>query len=178
MRILNIMSCALIVGCGVVSASAPPPDSSTSNDASASVEVAGLEAPFPEGVEQIVQRPDDLEWGPCPPGPLAGEGCQMAVLEGNPKAEQLFTFRVHITKPFVLPPHTHPRNERVTVIDGALNVGFGDTVDKEVSTRFEAGDFYVNRAGAHHFVWSDEPTTIQLTGIGPWAIHPVGASSE
>jgi quercetin dioxygenase-like cupin family protein len=97
----------------------------------------------------------------------------MAVLEGNPKAEQLFTFRIRTTEPFVLPPHTHPRNERVTVIDGALYVGFGDTVEKAASTRFEAGDFYVNRAGAAHFVWSNEPMTVQLTGIGPWAIHPL-----
>ena len=132
-----------------------------------------LEAEIPGGVDQVVYRGGEIEWGPCPPGPLAGPGCQMAVLEGNPKTEQLFTFRIRTTEPFVLPSHTHPRNERVTVIEGALNVGFGDTVDKSASTRFEAGDYYVNRAGAHHFVWSDEPTTIQLTGIGPWAIHPV-----
>jgi quercetin dioxygenase-like cupin family protein len=97
----------------------------------------------------------------------------MAVLEGDPKSEQLFTIRVRTTEPFVLPPHTHPGNERVTVLEGALNVGFGDTVDKAESSRFETGDYYVNRAGAVHFVWSDEPMTIQLTGIGPWAIQPV-----
>lgn len=132
-----------------------------------------LEAEIPAGVEQVVYRAGEIEWGPCPPGPLAGPGCQMAVLEGDPKTEQLFTFRIRTTEPFVLPTHTHPRNERVTVIEGALNVGFGDTVDKAASSRFEAGDYYVNRAGAKHFVWSDEPTTIQLTGIGPWAIRPV-----
>lgn len=136
-------------------------------------EAQKLEADLPVGVDQVVTRGDEIEWGPCPPGPLAGEGCRMAVLEGNPKAEQLFTFRIRTTEPFVLPPHTHPRNERVTVIDGAVYVGFGAAVDKGASTRFEAGDFYVNRAGAVHFVWSDEPVTLQLTGIGPWAIHPV-----
>lgn len=132
-----------------------------------------LEAALPDGVDQAVTRVESIDWGPCPPGPLAGDGCGMAVLDGDPGAEQLFTFRVRITRPFVLPAHTHPRNERVTVIDGAVNVGFGSVVDKAASTRFEAGDFYVNRAGAIHFVWSDEPVTLQLTGIGPWAIHPV-----
>lgn len=136
-------------------------------------EAQTLEAALPDGVDQVVRRDGEIEWGPCPPGPLAGEGCKMAVLEGDPKAEQLFTFRIRTTEPFVLPPHTHPRNERVTVIDGALYVGFGDTVDKAASTRFEVGDYYVNRAGAPHFVWSDEPMTVQLTGIGPWAIHPL-----
>lgn len=132
-----------------------------------------LEVGFPDDVDQVVHRSDEIEWGPCPPGPLTGLGCRMAVLEGDPKTEQLFTLRIRTTEPFVLPLHTHPRNERVTVIDGALYVGFGTTVDKAASTRFEAGDFYVNRAGAAHFVWSDEPVTVQLTGIGPWAIHPV-----
>lgn len=132
-----------------------------------------LEAALPSGVDQAVVRADSIDWGPCPPGPLAGDGCGMAVLDGDPGAEQLFTFRVRITRPFVLPAHTHTRNERVTVVDGAVNVGFGSTIDKAASTRFETGDFYVNRAGAVHFVWSDEPVTLQLTGIGPWAIHPV-----
>lgn len=136
------------------------------------VNAQSLEAPLPLGVDQVVQRPETIEWGPCPPGPLAGDGCRMAVLEGDPKTEQLFTIRIRTTEPFVLPPHTHPGNERVTVLAGALNVGFGDTVDKAASSRFEAGDYYVNRAGAVHFVWSDEPMTIQLTGIGPWAIRP------
>ena len=139
----------------------------------ATADAQSLEPDMPEGVDQIIQTSESIEWGPCPPGALAGEGCRMAVLEGNPRAEQLFTFRIEMTRPFVLPPHTHPRNERVTVIDGAINVGFGTTVDKAASTRFEAGDFYVNRAGAPHFVWSDEPTTVQLTGIGPWEIHPI-----
>lgn len=145
--------------------------------ASAVSDAQSLEARLPDGADQVVHRAGGLQWGSCPPGPLASEGCRMAVLEGDPKAEQLFTFRVRTTEPFVLPPHTHPRNERVTVIEGAVHVGFGDTVDKEASSRFEAGDFYVNRAGAVHFVWSDEPVTLQLTGIGPWAIHPVAEAS-
>ena len=135
-----------------------------------------LEAALPEGVDQVVHRPETIEWGACPPGPLSEVGCQMAVLEGDPKSGQLFTIRIRTSEPFVLPTHTHPGNERVTVLEGALNVGFGDTVDKAESSRFETGDYYVNRAGAVHFVWSDEPMTIQLTGIGPWAIHPVPES--
>ncbi len=154
LRIAAMVGCVLLIGAAVANAQS-------------------LEAPLPTGVDQVVHHPETIEWGPCPPGPLAGEGCGMAVLEGDPKSEQLFTFRIRTTAPFVLPLHTHPRNERVTVLEGALNVGFGDTVDKAASTRFEAGDYYVNRAGAAHFVWSDEPMTIQLTGIGPWAIHPV-----
>jgi len=135
-----------------------------------------LEAAFPDGVDQVVRRRAEMEWGPCPPGALVVEGCTMAVLEGDPRAEQIFTLRIRTARPFVLPPHTHPRNERVTVIEGAVHVGFGDRVDKAASGRYEAGDYYVNQAGAAHFVWSDEPVVLQLTGIGPWAIEPLAAA--
>jgi quercetin dioxygenase-like cupin family protein len=173
MRYLTAVGSAwLLCGAAAVSA-APDPQQTPSTRGQAAT--ATLEAELPAGVDQIVHRPREIEWGPCPPGPLSGEGCGMAVLEGSPGAEQLFTFRIRVTKPFVLPPHTHPRNERVTVIAGAVHVGFGATVDKASSRRFEAGDFYVNRAGAAHFVWSDEPAILQLTGIGPWGIHPAGA---
>lgn len=165
MRATCLLSLLLVVGCTAEVSTAPPPEPA--------FDLSSLEASFPEGLHQIVHRPGDIQWGPCPAGPLEGLGCQMAVLEGSPKAEQIFTFRIQTTEPFVLPPHTHPRNERVTVLDGAVYVGFGDVVDKEASTRFEVGDYYVNRAGAHHFVWSDEPVTLQLTGIGPWMIQPV-----
>ena len=137
-----------------------------------------VEAPFPQGVDQIVHRAGQIEWGPCPPGPASGPGCSMAVLEGSPTAGHLFTIRIRTTGPLVIPPHLHPRNERVTVIEGAVHVGFGDTLDKTTSQRFESGDYYVNRAGAHHFVWSDEPVVLQITGIGPWEIRPVQASTD
>ena len=173
MRSLTTIWSVFLLGCAVAAAAAPPPEQTPSTQSPAPAVTATLEARFPAEVDQIVHRSGEIEWGPCPPGPFSGEGCGMAVLEGSPGAEQLFTFRIRGTKPFLLPPHTHPRNERVTVIGGAVHVGFGATVDKASSTRFEAGDFYVNRAGAVHFVWSDEPVILQLTGIGPWGIHPV-----
>lgn len=183
MRIPTILWLVLLAGCAADSSHET--DGNTSADPSHEqvastggpepTDLANLEATFPDGVDQVVHRAGEIEWGPCPPGPLSELGCRMAVLEGSPKAEQVFTIRIQTTEPFVLLPHTHPRNERATVLDGAVNVGFGDVVDKSASTRFEAGDYYVNRAGAHHFVWSDEPVMIRLTGIGPWAIHPVNA---
>ena len=173
MRFMTTMCCIVCIGFAAAVPAGWPLAEAFPTGGEGAEAFAALETPFPEGVDQVVHHAGEIEWGPCPPGTLAGDGCRMAVLEGSPKAEQIFTFRIRITEPFVLPPHTHPRNERVTVIDGALFVGFGDSVDKEASTRFEAGDFYVNRAGAHHFVWSDEPVTVQLTGIGPWAINPL-----
>ena len=94
-----------------------------------------------------------MPWGPGPgsvPFP-----CEMAVLEGSPKEPGLFTIRIRTTEPWVMPPHTHPRAERVTVLSGTIHVGFGEEVDRAASQTFTTGDYYVNAPFATHFVWAD-----------------------
>ena len=121
---------------------------------------------FPEGSVQHVVRADATPWQPCPPS-LPGE-CTMAVLEGNPGGEDLFTVRFRIEGEFLLPPHWHPKDERVTVISGTVAVAFGADARREDATEFGPGDYYVNARNAVHTVWVTGPTVIQITGIGPW----------
>lgn len=135
-------------------APAPPPDAGN----------------FAEGQQQIVVRAAEAKYGPCPPA-IPFE-CEMAVLEGNPQGSGLFTTRFRVQRPFLLQPHSHPRAERVTVLSGRISVGFGTTADKAAGTGFGAGDYYVNAPGAVHYVWADGPVEIQITGIGPWEVHP------
>jgi len=126
---------------------------------------------FTPGEEQIVHRAADMPYGPGPEAvPFA---CEMAVLEGDPGSAGLFTIRLRTREPWVMPPHSHPRAERVTVLAGRIHVGFGEAVDRQASQAFTTGDYYVNAAGAVHFVWADEPVEIQITGIGPWEVHPL-----
>lgn len=128
-----------------------------------------IEAAMPAGEKQLVQRAEDLKWGPCPP--VLPKGCEMAVLEGSPREEILFTARFRTTTPFELKPHSHPGNERVTILEGKVGVGFGDAIDREVVAWFGPGDYYVNAKGAPHFVLADEPALLQITGIGPWKVN-------
>jgi len=74
-----------------------------------------------------------------------------------------------------LPPHTHPADERVTVISGSVHVALGDTFDAAKGIVVTAGGFYVNPTPLPHYLWTDEECVIQVTGIGPWRITPVGA---
>ncbi len=119
----------------------------------------------------MATRGEDVQWGACPPALPAG--CEMAVLEGDPKKEMLFTARFRTVGRFELKPHWHPKNERVTVLEGRVGVGFGDEIDLDVVTWFAPGDYYVNAKEAHHFVLADGPTVLQITGIGPWEVHYV-----
>jgi len=95
----------------------------------------------------------------------------MVVLEGDPKREMLFTVRFRVHDSFEMKPHWHPRNERVTILEGKVGVGFGDEVDRENVSWFGPGDYYVNAEQAHHFVLVDGPAVLQITGVGPWKVN-------
>ena len=121
---------------------------------------------FPAGEVQHVVRADGADWKPCPPA--LPKDCEMAVLEGNPKAADLFTVRFRVREKMKLPPHWHPKDERVTIISGKVAVAFGADSAREDATEFGAGDYYVNARHQLHSVWVEGPTVIQITGIGPW----------
>lgn len=110
-----------------------------------------------------------IQWKQNIPG--LPKGTEMAVLEGNPKSEGLFTLRLKAPAFMTLPVHSHPTHERVTVLDGKIYVGFGDTFDEAVSTAFSPGDYYVNPPQAFHYVYTkSEGAVVQITGMGPWQV--------
>ena len=126
---------------------------------------------FPEGEVQLVVRAGEEPWRPCPPGLPAG--CEMAVLEGDPQAPDLFTIRFRVQGDFEMPPHWHPKDERVTIVSGKALVAFGTEAKRENAEEFGPGDYYVNRRNETHVVWIDGPSVLQITGIGPWEANPV-----
>jgi quercetin dioxygenase-like cupin family protein len=121
---------------------------------------------FAEGIVQHAVPADEIAWKACPPH--LPSGCEVAVLEGNPQGSGMFTVRFRLTDEFVMPAHTHPKDERVTVLKGRMAVGFGVGATREDAREFEPGDYYVNARGAVHTVWADKSSEIQITGIGPW----------
>src|SRR5437762_11160139 len=101
------------------------------------------------------------------------KGTKVAVLEGDPKQPGIFTMRLRIPAGSKVIPHWHPRPERVTVLSGKVAVGFGDTWNDKEMHGFNPGDFYVNPAESHHYVWFPRTSVIQITGEGPWALKPL-----
>lgn len=127
-----------------------------------------LLAEVPEGTIQATA--DTLEWRDAPPS--LPKGSQIAVLEGNPGQEGMFTLRVRVPAGARLQAHTHPRPERVTILSGAVGVGFGPHYDQTRLKVFRAGDFYVNPPGKTHFVSFAQDSEVQITGQGPWVVEP------
>jgi quercetin dioxygenase-like cupin family protein len=135
---------------------------------------ASAQIPPSNGIPSgAIQQPaESMQWrGGTPSRP---PGTKIMVLEGNPTTEGFFTIRLKVPAGTVLPPHWHPRDERVTVLSGTVRVGFGDRVDESATTTFGAGSFYLNPPNSHHFVIFPEESVVQLTGVGPWELHIVG----
>jgi len=111
----------------------------------------------------------DLKWSDTKP-PLLPRA-KVAVVEGNPKTGGHFTIRLKFPPYYKIPPHTHPVDERTTVISGVINIGFGDVLDTTNAKRLTPGCFYLNPAGVHHYFFtSEKETEIQISTIGPWGL--------
>src|SRR5215472_16924928 len=120
--------------------------------------------------------PTTIEWKP---GPAAiPDGAKMAVLEGDPAKEGPFVVRFKFASGYHVPPHTHPKTERVTVISGNLYLATGETLDRNSAKQLPAGSFGYWPAGMKHAGWSEGETVIQLHGIGPWQINYVNPADD
>ena len=123
-----------------------------------------------------IHRPDQITWKAGPPS--LPPGAKMAVLEGDPAQEGLFTMRVIMPDDFSIQPHTHPAVEHVTVISGTLNIGMGDTFDKAATTPMPTGTFGHWPAGMKHFGWTKGETILQVHGVGPWKINYLNPADD
>ena len=94
---------------------------------------------------------DKTEWRDGPPS--LPRGAKIAVLEGDPNKDGPFVFRAKVPDGYRIPPHTHPKTERVTVIAGTFNMGMGDKFDEKAAKPMPAGTYGYWEAGMKHFVW-------------------------
>ena len=69
-----------------------------------------------------------LKWGPCPA--FIGEGCEIAVLHGDPAKRNLDVF-FKVPGDFKIPHHWHTSPERMILVSGTLKVTY-DNHDSEV----------------------------------------------
>ena len=126
-----------------------------------------LSQELPKGA--ICIFPESINWGDAPPSLQAG--AKVFIHEGNPQQEGIFTMRVKFPPYYKLPAHTHPKDERVTVLEGAVYVGFGNTMDTANAQKFMVGSYYLNPVNEAHYVFTGEEGVIfQVTGLGPWGL--------
>ena len=121
------------------------------------------------GLTASVAQAQSLKWGPAPPALPAG--AQVAVVSGDPAKAGPFVIRLKFPGNYVIAPHWHPTDESVTIIDGKLSLGMGDTLDMKAAA-LGAGAHAVAPAKMHHYAFTgSEGATIEVASTGPFEVH-------
>ncbi|MSR54413.1 MAG: DUF4437 domain-containing protein [Gemmataceae bacterium] len=119
---------------------------------------------------------DRLKWNDGPASLPAG--AKIAILEGDPTKSGQFVMRIKLPDGYKLPPHTHPKPERVTIISGSFHLGMGEKFDAKKGVQLPAGTYGTWPAGMKHFVWVEGETVVQFHGEGPWTINYVNPADD
>ena len=127
-------------------------------------------------MKAAIHSPDELAWKPGPPS--LPPGAKIAVLEGDPAKPGPFVFRVKVPDCYRIPPHTHPKPERVTVISGEFHLGMGEMFDTKKGKSLPRGTYGTWPAGMKHYVWVEGETVVQFHGDGPWEIKYLNPADD
>jgi quercetin dioxygenase-like cupin family protein len=104
--------------------------------------------------------------------PLRTPPGDVDVLSGDPDVpDQSFVMRIRELPGTVIPPHSHPVDEHLTVVQGTFYLGFGSRYDSTKLTRLDAGDYAFAPAGTIMFGYVPDSAIVQVHGIGPFHIR-------
>ncbi|HUL72859.1 MAG TPA: cupin domain-containing protein [Vicinamibacterales bacterium] len=113
----------------------------------------------------VIQPVAEAKWGAAPP--MLPPGAQIAVLAGDPGKAAPYTVRLKFPANYNIPAHSHPTDENVAVVSGALTLGMGDKLDRNAGTVVGPGGYALAPANMNHYAFTKAETTILLYGIGP-----------
>ena len=121
-------------------------------------------------------NPSGLKWAPAPPS--LPRGARIAVLSGDPGKEGMFTIRLRFPPGYAVPPHSHPSDELVTVINGQLSLGMGRTMNRRRASTLVQGGYVVAPAKMNHYAFTGGGATVQITAHGPFQVTYVNPRDD
>jgi len=124
----------------------------------------------------VMHSKKDMKWTPAPAS--LPPGAQATVLDGDPTKAGEFTMRIKLPPNYKIPPHTHPADEHITVIEGAFSMGLGEKFDANIAHQLKTGDYARMTAGTKHFAMTKSAAIVQLHGVGPWGITYVNPADD
>lgn len=101
-------------------------------------------------------------------------GAFAAVLDGSAAKAGPYTIRIHIMQDGKIFPHTHPDPRVITVVDGDLCYGFGETFDEEGCKMYPEGSYFLVPANAPHYGFGKSEAVYQESGVGPSSFDLIG----
>lgn len=120
--------------------------------------------------------PADIKFEDNPAFP---RGAQSMLIHGDPSKPEFFIIRLKFPPHYIVPAHTHPALESVTVLKGSMGSGMGETVDTSKGKILGSGSLLILPANHAHYVWTeDEETIIQVAATGPFDIIYVNPDED
>ncbi len=117
-----------------------------------------------------------LTWGDPPPSLPAG--AKLAVISGDPGKAEPFVIRAQLPAGYKVAPHWHPTAEHVTVLSGTFALGMGEKFDQAAMKDLPSNGYAALPAKMPHFAMAKTATTIQLHGMGPFAVNYVNPADD
>jgi quercetin dioxygenase-like cupin family protein len=104
--------------------------------------------------------------------PLGSMEADVEVLQGDPDvAGAPFVIRIRELPGAIVPPHRHPVDEHITVLQGVWQFGFGEVFDPNARQDLPAGSYAFAPAGTAMFGYAPEGAIVQVHGVGPFHIE-------
>jgi ketosteroid isomerase-like protein len=124
----------------------------------------------------VMVAANSLTWSDPPP--VLPPGAKMAVVAGDPSKAEPFALRLQTPAGWKVAPHWHPTDENVTVLSGAVALGMGDSFDQAGMKDLGTAGYSVIPAESHHYFLSKTAATIQVNGMGPFAMTYVNPADD
>jgi len=94
------------------------------------------------------------------------------VIFGDPGATgQPFVMRIRELPGTIIPPHSHPVDEHITVLEGTFFFAVSEKFDLNLLKELKAGSYAFAPKGSTMFGASPEGAVVQVHGVGPFHIH-------
>jgi quercetin dioxygenase-like cupin family protein len=147
---ISIVSLAAVVGCTSPIASSPPMAAAS-------------------GVSRADAGKGPREYRLVPLKSMTGD---VEILYGDPEVVgEPFVMRIRELPGSIVPPHSHPVDEHITVVQGTWYFALGEEYKPEALQELEAGSYAFAPKGSTMFGHSPTGAIVQVHGIGPFRIH-------
>ena len=104
--------------------------------------------------------------------PIAAMTGDVEILYGDPESEgQPFVMRIRELPGAIAPPHSHPVDENITVVQGTWYFAVGPEFDRAALRKLDAGSYAFAPKGSTMFGYSPDGAIVQVHGVGPFQIH-------
>jgi quercetin dioxygenase-like cupin family protein len=104
--------------------------------------------------------------------PLRAMTTDSEVIFGDPAAAgEPFVMRIRELPGTIIPPHSHPVDEHITVLEGTFFFAVSDKFDLSLLRELKAGSYAFAPKGSTMFGASPDGAVVQVHGVGPFHIH-------